>query len=114
MKVYFNPNCSKCRNAVAQLDEKQRDYDLVEYLETALSVSELEEIVDMLQDSIEDLVRKDRNFEELGLNAADFTTKEAIVALLSEHPILMQRPIIIKNGKASIARTPEKVDELST
>lgn len=113
MKIYFNQNCSKCRNAVAQLDEKGSDYQLVKYLESELSASELGDIVDMLQDPLEDLVRKDQNFRELGLKGEDYVTKDAVIELLSAHPKLMQRPIIVKDGKASIARTPEKVDELT-
>ena len=113
MKIYFNPSCSKCRNAVSQLDDKGQDYELVLYLETELSASELRDIIDMLQDPLEDLVRKDQNFRDLGLNAKDYVSKEAVVELLREHPKLMQRPIIVKNGQASIARTPDKVDELA-
>lgn len=113
MKIYFNPSCSKCRNAVSQLDEKGQDYELVRYLETELSTSELSDVIDMLQDPLEDLVRKDQNFRDLGLNAKDYDSKEAVIELLREHPKLMQRPIIVKNGQASIARTPEKVDELA-
>ncbi|MCE2406819.1 MAG: arsenate reductase (glutaredoxin) [Pseudomonadales bacterium] len=113
MKIYFNQSCSKCRNAVAQLDEKGIDYQLVKYLESELSASELGDIIDMLQDPLEDLVRKDENFRELGLNGKDYVTKDAVIELLSAHPKLMQRPIIVKDGKASIARTPEKVDELT-
>ena len=113
MRVYFNPNCSKCRNAVAQLDESNTSYEVVRYLETDLSADELSDIVQILQDPVEDLVRKDKNFQALNLNAGDYQTKEAVVSLLSEHPELMQRPIIVKDGQAHIARTPEKVAELS-
>lgn len=112
MKVYFNPNCSKCRNAVAQLDESKTDYELVKYLDEQLSAQELRDILDKLSDPIEDLVRKDRNFQELGLNADDYSSKDAIVDLLVKHPELMQRPIILKEGQAHIARSEEKVSEL--
>lgn len=113
MKMYFNPNCSKCRNAVSQLDERGEDYELVHYLETGLSTSELSDIIDMLEDPLKDLVRKDQNFRDLGLDANDYVTKDSVIELLQKYPKLMQRPIIVKNGKASIARTPEKVDELA-
>ncbi len=112
MKVYFNPACSKCRNAVSQLDDKGQEYELVHYLDTELTAAELGELVDMLQNPLADLVRKDQTFRDLGLKSEDYLTKEAVVALLLEHPKLMQRPIIVTNGKASIARTSEKVDEL--
>ena len=113
MKVYFNPNCSKCRNAVTQLDEKDASYEIVKYLETNLGVDELGAIIDILQDPIEDLVRKDKNFQALNLNPADYVERDSIVKLLAKHPELMQRPVIVKEGKAHIARTPEKVAELS-
>lgn len=112
MKIYFNPACSKCRNVVSQLDEKGKEYELVHYLESKLTAPELSEVIDILQDPLEDLVRKDQNFRELGLNAKNYVTRDAIIELLQEHPKLMQRPIIVKDGKATIARTTEKVDEL--
>ena len=59
-----------------------------------------------------DMVRNDKNFKELGLDAADYVTAEAVVALLLEHPVLMQRPILVKGKKAVIARPADKVFEL--
>jgi arsenate reductase len=59
-----------------------------------------------------DLVRKDKRFEELGLKADDYTSPEAVVALLLEHPELMQRPVIFRGERAVIARPSEKVLEL--
>jgi arsenate reductase len=66
----------------------------------------------MLVGPVEDLVRKDKRFAELKLNAADYATPAAVVALLVEHPELMQRPIVIRAGRAVIARPPEKLDAL--
>jgi arsenate reductase (glutaredoxin) len=63
----------------------------------------------MLDTPAAELVRKDRRFEELGLNAADYVTAEAVVALLLKHPELMQRPIVVKGNKAVIARPPERM-----
>jgi arsenate reductase (glutaredoxin) len=57
-------------------------------------------------------VRKDKRFKELGLSAADYTTRESVVALLLEHPELMQRPIVTRGKRAVIARPPEKLDVL--
>ena len=67
----------------------------------------------MLEDPSKNIVRKDQNFRELSLNANDYVTKEAVIESLQEHPKLMQRPIIVNDDKASIERTPEKVDELA-
>jgi len=59
-----------------------------------------------------DLVRKDKNFKALGLDPGDYTTPEAVVSVLLEHPRLMERPIIIRGERALIARPSEKVEEL--
>lgn len=66
----------------------------------------------MIEDAPAEMVRKDKRFKELGLNAADYTTGAAVVALLLEHPELMQRPIVVRGKRAVIARPPEKLDAL--
>ncbi|HTQ25575.1 MAG TPA: ArsC/Spx/MgsR family protein [Candidatus Binataceae bacterium] len=85
------------------------EFDIVEYLKTPLHRTALEHIVAILDTSAAELVRKDRRFEELGLKAADYVSAEAVVALLLKHPELMQRPIVVKGGKAVIARPPERL-----
>lgn len=57
-------------------------------------------------------MRKDKKFKELGLNADAYVTRAAVVDLLLEHPALMQRPVIVRDGRAVIARPSEKVLEL--
>ena len=57
-------------------------------------------------------MRKDKRFEELKLKPEDYTTKEAVIGLLLKHPELMQRPIIIRGGRAVIARPAEKLAAL--
>ena len=59
----------------------------------------LERIIAILEEPVADLVRKDKRFTELGLKASDYTTPAAVIALLLEHPELMQRPIVI-HGRA--------------
>ncbi len=66
----------------------------------------------MLDGPVADLVRKDKRFKELGLDPAAYTSKKAVVALLLEHPELMQRPIVIRGKRAIIARPPEKLEAL--
>ena len=85
------------------------EFDTVEYLKTPLHRTTIERIVAMLDTPPADLVRKDRRFEELGLNPEHYVTAEAVVTLLLEHPELMQRPIVVKGGKAVIARPPERL-----
>jgi arsenate reductase len=85
---------------------------VIEYLKTPLDRAGLERIMDMLPNPPADLVRKDKNFEALGLDANKYTTREAVIDLLLQHPVLMQRPIIVRRQKAVLARPSEKVLEL--
>lgn len=71
----------------------------------------LERFLTLLPNPPADLVRKDKNFEALGLDANQYVTQEAVIELLLQHPVLMQRPVIIKGEKAVIARPSEKVLE---
>ena len=89
--------------------ERDVEFDVIEYLKTPLSREALERIVDLVPDSPQEMVRKDKNFKELGLDADDYTSKEAVVNVLLEHPKLMQRPIIIRGEHAVIGRPSEKV-----
>ena len=57
-------------------------------------------------------MRRDKRFDELGLAASDYTTRDAVIELLLEHPELMQRPVIFRGERAVVARPSEKVLEL--
>jgi len=91
------------------LRERDVEFDVIEYLKTPLSREALERIVDLVPDNPQEMVRKDKNFKELGLDADDYISKEAVVNVLLEHPKLMQRPIIIRGEHAVIGRPSEKV-----
>ncbi|MGH7923630.1 MAG: ArsC/Spx/MgsR family protein [Candidatus Binatus sp.] len=88
------------------------EFDTVEYLKDHPTRERLEKIIDLLDGPAADLVRKDKRFKELGLDPAKYVDKKAVVALLLEHPELMQRPIVIRGKRAIIARPPEKLDAL--
>jgi len=88
------------------------EFDIIEYLKDHPTREQLGKIVDMLDGPVADLVRKDKRFKELGLDAANYTDKKAVVELLLKHPELMQRPIVIRGKRAIIARPPEKLAEL--
>ncbi|MDW3175805.1 MAG: ArsC/Spx/MgsR family protein [Acidimicrobiia bacterium] len=85
---------------------------MVEYLKTPLDEATLRDINAKLTDSTADMVRKDSHFAELGLNAEDYTTEDEVVALLLEHPKLMQRPIAVVGDRAVIGRPSERVFEV--
>ena len=94
------------------LRDRKVEFDLVEYLKTPPDRATLEKILSMLENPPADLVRKDKRFEELKLKVEDYTTTDKVVALLIEHPELMQRPIVMRAGRAVIARPPDKLDAL--
>jgi arsenate reductase (glutaredoxin) len=106
---YHNPSCGNSRGALELMRAREVDFDTIEYLKTPLDRTTLEGILAILDTPPAELVRKDRRFEELGLKAANYVSAEAVVALLLKHPELMQRPVIVKGGKAVIARPPERL-----
>ena len=84
----------------------------MQYLKTPLDEDALREILAMVDAPPGALVRKDKYFKDLGLDAAHYTTVDAVVKLLAEHPRLMQRPIAVRGGRAVVGRPAEKVEEL--
>lgn len=109
--IYFNPLCSKCRSALELIQMHDKDVEVIQYLERPLSRDSLIELVSMLEDPPTELIRRDLNFNNLGLNHDDYQTIEQIVDLLEQHPELLQRPILVRGGSATIARSPERVIE---
>ena len=112
MVVYFNPVCSKARGAVEILQDKGAEFEVIEYLKELPSRADLERIVDAIPDPPSALVRKDKRFKELGLDEGNYETKEQVVAVLLEHPELMERPVVFRGERAVIARPSERVLEL--
>ena len=88
------------------------EFDIIDYLKDHPPRERLEKILDMLDGPAADLVRKDKRFKELNLNPADYVDKKSVVAILLQHPELMQRPIVIRGKRAIIARPPEKLEAL--
>ena len=85
---------------------------MTEYLKNPLGRADFERFLTLLPNPAAELVRKDKRFKALELNEADYTTPETVVAVLLEHPELMQRPIIIRGERAVLARPGEMVEEL--
>jgi arsenate reductase len=110
--VFHNPSCSKSRGALQILADEGIETDVVEYLKAPPDRATLERIVDTIPNPPSELVRKDKRFKELGLDAADYVTREQVVGLLVEHPELMERPVVIVGDRGVIARPPEKLLEL--
>jgi arsenate reductase len=96
-------------NALAVARELGLDVEVVEYLKTKPDRETLERIVAILEDPVGDLVRKDSLFAKLGLDESDFQSPDAVVGLLVKRPRLMQRPVVVRNGRAIIGRPKSRV-----
>jgi arsenate reductase len=112
LTVYHNPSCGKSRGALDILRERGVGHDVIEYLQAPPDRPALARILDLLPGPPADLVRKDKRFKELGLDADNYVTREQVIALLLAHPELMERPVVIRGARAVIARPSEKVLEL--
>ena len=109
--VFFNPRCSKCRSVKGILEEKGLDADYLHYLERTATRAQLEQVLEMLgTDDPRKMMRTGEPvYKELNLKDAG---RDALFDAMVAHPILIQRPIIIKDGRAVIGRPPERALEL--
>ena len=112
VEIFHNPSCSKSRSALELLQKEGIEPEVTQYLRDAPDRATLTRIVKLLDVDPAELVRKDKRFKDLGLDAADFTTPKAVVDLLHQHPELMERPVVIRGDRAVIGRPPEKVLDL--
>jgi arsenate reductase len=112
VRVYHNPVCSKSRGALEILAERGADVEVIEYLKIVPTRADLERILAAIPDEPAALVRNDKRFKELELDPADYQSPEQVVALLLEHPELMERPVVFRGDRALICRPSERVLEL--
>ena len=107
--VLHNPKCSTSRAAVETIDEVGATAEVVQYLKEPLDEPALRELLGKLEDEPTDLVRRDSFFKDQGLTDEDVATVDQVVAVLVEHPRLMQRPVIVKGDRAIIGRPKDRV-----
>ena len=107
--IFHNPRCSKSRQTLQLLGEHNIDPEVVEYLKTPPSREQLTEILNMLGLEPRQLMRtKEPEYKELGLDDENLSREQLIEAMIAT-PKLIERPIVIHDGKAVIGRPPEKV-----
>ncbi|MFA0810626.1 arsenate reductase (glutaredoxin) [Microbulbifer epialgicus] len=110
--IYHNPRCSKSRQTLQLLQENGVEPEVILYLETPPSAKVLTEILGKLGINARDLLRTgEEPFKQLNLKDQDLSETRLIDAMV-QYPILIQRPIIVKDDKATIGRPPENVLEL--
>jgi arsenate reductase len=110
MKVYHNPRCSKSRCAVDWLKENNIDFEVVEYLKNPLSKAELQQILTQLSISASDLVRKsEEEYNQYIKNES--VSEDEILNFMVKFPKLIERPIVVGETFAVVARPLEKLIE---
>lgn len=108
--ILHNPRCTKSRETLKLLQERGVDLPVVEYLQQPLSKTELREICKLLGVRPLDIVRtKEDLFGELGLSKDNGYSDEQWLDVLASHPKLIERPIVVRRGRAAIGRPPENV-----
>ncbi|MCH9639609.1 MAG: arsenate reductase family protein [Betaproteobacteria bacterium] len=108
--IYQKPTCSKCRATLAILDDSGKEFESVNYYETPLTVEKLLELVQKLNVSLRDVLRKDEPLaRELGVMTM---SDEVLVKVMIDNPDLIQRPIVVRGDKAALCRPPENVKAL--
>lgn len=111
IKVYHNPRCTKSRNSLKYLEDKGLDYETVEYLKEPLTFDELKKVIKLLGIKPEELLRKNEAEYKEFFKGKDLSDDEWIQVMI-DYPKLMERPILVNNGKAVVARPTEKIDEI--
>lgn len=108
--IYHNPRCSKSRQTLELVREQGIEPEIVEYLDTPPSADELKTILKKLGKTAAEIVRKKEAKEE-GIDVAALD-EDALIQALSTHPRAIERPIVVKGGKARLGRPPESVLEI--
>lgn len=108
MKILHNPRCRKSREALAMLEDTGKHPQVVEYLKTPPTKSELKDILRKLGIPALDLIRKGETLYKEKYKGRQHTEEEWI-EIMAANPILIERPVVISGDKAVLARPPEKV-----
>ena len=107
--IYHNPKCSKSRQTLKLLEEQATGIDVIEYLKNPPTVKKLKEVLSLLKIPPRELMRKkETEYKELMLSNSNLSDKDLIESMV-KHPILIERPIVLANGKATLGRPPENV-----
>lgn len=106
--IYHNPRCSKSRAGVQLLEQLQKPFQTVLYMEDRLSYEELEAIIKKLGIRPFELVRRNETLWKENFKDKNLTDSQ-IIALMVENPQLIERPIVVKGNKAVVGRPTENI-----
>ena len=112
LKIVHNPRCRKSREALKLLQEREVDFVVIEYLKTPLKQKQLEFVISCLNKSdYKKIIRQNESiYKEKYKNK--ILSKSDLIQAIVRHPILLERPIVVKDKKAIIGRPPENILDL--
>ncbi|MGV6943506.1 arsenate reductase (glutaredoxin) [Sphingobacterium kyonggiense] len=111
MKIYHNPNCSKSNCALDLIKQQGIETEIIDYVKNPPSKAELTHILKLLNKSPKEIIRQNEVLFKQNFENKDFNDEEWI-DILVKNPILIERPIVLHNDNAVIARPAEKIMEL--
>ena len=111
IQIWHNPKCSKSRSALELLQSKDINANVVEYLKTTPTKEQLKDVLLKLKISAKELLRTSEDIYK-ELNLKDTNDEEKLIEIMIKNPILIERPIIIKDDIAVIARPIENLNEV--
>ena len=112
VRIYHNPRCSKSRQALQLLQAHGSEAEVVKYLETPPDAAELDALLKMLGIGPRDLMRKgEAAYKASGADDPNLSRSE-LIELMVANPILIERPVVVSDGRAVIGRPPERVLEI--
>ena len=105
--IYHNPRCTKSRETLALLRDRGIEPRIVEYLKTPPDATELQRLLKLLGLKPRELLRS-KEAKEAGLDKPGLSDAQ-IIAGMTKHPAVIERPIVVNGGKAALGRPPEAV-----
>lgn len=109
VKIYHNPRCSKSRETLQLLKDRGIEPEIIEYLKTPPTAAELSDILNQLGLQPRELMRKkEKEYKETGMDDESLSREDLIEGMVKT-PKLIERPIVLANGKAAVGRPPENV-----
>lgn len=111
LQIWHNISCSKSNSAKCYLEDNSIDINIRDYLNNPPTVSELKELLYKLNLPLNELIR-DTEKLYFDLDIKNIKDENTILELLSKNPILIQRPIIVGEKKAFIARPPKRIEDI--
>lgn len=111
VKIYHNPRCSKSRQTLQLLAARENDFEIIEYLKNPPNFEELKSLLQKLELSPHDLIRRGEEVYKQNFKGKSLTDEQWIKTMV-KHPELIERPIVVKGDRAILGRPPENIKAL--